>query len=237
MTGYVVAMTTDTHLEKVLAAIRSDLGDPATWGAPVEMQDSLALCALNSAYSLQNTSASVRNVLRRYREHRIDAGADPSTDSGPDLISAMDAAGGARAFATEILETRAAFPKTGRLRSEAIYDALAGLADLGVTTTQQLLDRANESAAERAWCSVKGLGQQSWAYLLMNAGESTRTKPDTMVRRFLARATGAPFDAVEATRLVTEAAAALGVEVRNLDRAIWLHESPDRGPKVQEDVE
>lgn len=65
MTGYVAAMTTDTHLEKVLAAIRSDLGDPATWGAPVEMQDSLALCALNSAYSLQNTSAAVRNVLRR----------------------------------------------------------------------------------------------------------------------------------------------------------------------------
>ena len=233
MTGYVVAMTTDTHLEKVLAAIRSDLGDPATWGAPVEMQDSLALCALNSAYSLQNTSAAVRNVLRRYREHRINAGADPSMDSGPDLIGAMNAAGGARAFSTDVLETRAAFPKTGRTRSEAIYDALSALADLGVTTTQNLRDVAHQSDAERAWCSVKGLGEQSWAYLLMNAGDSSRTKPDTMVRRFLARATGSPVDAVEATRLVTEAAAALGVELRNLDRAIWLHESPDRSTGSQ----
>ena len=230
-------MTTHAHLDKVLAAIRNDLGDPGTWGAPVEMKDSLALCALNSAFSLQNTSAAVRNVLRRYREHRINAGADPSTDSGPDLIEAMNAAGGAREFSTDVLETRAAFPKTGRMRSEAIYDALSALADLGVTTTQNLRDAADQSDAERAWCSVKGLGKQSWAYLLMNAGEASRTKPDTMVRRFLARATGKPVDAVEATRLVTEAAAALDVEVRNLDRAIWLHESPDRSTESQEGAE
>ena len=230
-------MTTHAHLDKVLAAIRNDLGDPGTWGAPVEMKDSLALCALNSAFSLQNTSAAVRNVLRRYREHRINAGADPSTDSGPDLIEAMNAAGGAREFSTDVLETRAAFPKTGRMRSEAIYDALSALADLGVTTTQNLRDAADQSDAERAWCSVKGLGKQSWAYLLMNAGETSRTKPDTMVRRFLARATGKPVDAVEATRLVTEAAAALDVEVRNLDRAIWLHESPDRSTESQEGAE
>ena len=230
-------MTTHAHLSKVLAAIRNDLGDPGTWGAPVEMKDSLALCALNSAFSLQNTSAAVRNVLRRYREHRVNAGADPSTDSGPDLIEAMNAAGGAREFSTDVLETRAAFPKTGRMRSEAIYDALSALADLGVTTTQNLRDAADQSDAERAWCSVKGLGKQSWAYLLMNAGEASRTKPDTMVRRFLARATGKPVDAVEATRLVTEAAAALDVEVRNLDRAIWLHESPDRSTESQEGAE
>ena len=230
-------MTTHAHLDKVLAAIRNDLGDPGTWGAPVEMKDSLALCALNSAFSLQNTSAAVRNVLRRYREHRVNAGADPSTDSGPDLIEAMNAAGGAREFSTDVLETRAAFPKTGRMRSEAIYDALSALADLGVTTTQNLRDAADQSDAERAWCSVKGLGKQSWAYLLMNAGEASRTKPDTMVRRFLARATGKPVDAVEATRLVTEAAAALDVEVRNLDRAIWLHESPDRSTESQEGAE
>ena len=230
-------MTTHAHLSKVLAAIRNDLGDPGTWGAPVEMKDSLALCALNSAFSLQNTSAAVRNVLRRYREHRVNAGADPSTDSGPDLIEAMYAAGGAREFSTGVLETRAAFPMTGRMRSEAIYDALSALADLGVTTTQNLRDAADQSDAERAWCSVKGLGKQSWAYLLMNAGEASRTKPDTMVRRFLARATGKPVDAVEATRMVTGAAAALDVEVRNLDRAIWLHESPDRSTESQEGAE
>ncbi|MGP9695884.1 hypothetical protein ACT3TZ_14880, partial [Brachybacterium sp. AOP25-B2-12] len=173
-------MTIDVALDQVRAAIHRDLGDPSTWGSPVEMRDSLALCALNSAYSLQTKSASVRKVLRRYREHRIAAGADPRKDSGTDLLAAMDSAGGPRPFSLEVLESKKVFPKTNRLRSEAVYDALSRLADLGITTTGQLLAATKDSAAEKAWRSVKGLGSQSWAYLLMNAGDATQTKPDTM---------------------------------------------------------
>lgn len=221
-------MTIDVALDQVLEAVRRDLGDPKTWGAPVEMCDSLALCALNSAYSLQTKSASVRKVLRRYREHRIAAGADPSKDSGTDLLAAMDSAGGPRPFSLEVLESKKVFPKTNRLRSEAVYDALSRLADLGITTTGQLLASTTDSTAERAWRSVKGLGSQSWAYLLMNAGDATQTKPDTMVKRFLSRATGTQVSETEARRLVTGAAKDLGVDVRALDRAIWLYESPDK---------
>ncbi|WP_162801612.1 hypothetical protein [Brachybacterium saurashtrense] len=125
-------MTAHADLENVIEAARRDLGDSTTWGAPVEIRDSLALCALNSAYSLRATSASVRNVLRHYRSHRAKAGDDPDKDSGPDLLNAMDSAGGPRPFSIEILNSKAAFPKTGRMRSEAVYAALSGLADLGV---------------------------------------------------------------------------------------------------------
>lgn len=224
-------MSAAAPLEKVLDAIRADLGDPCAWGAPVEIRGSLALCALNSGYSLRATSASVRNVLRRYRVHRLQAGADPAHDSGPDLLQAMDAVGGPRVFSLEVLKTGAAFPKTGRLRAEAIYDAVTGLANLGVATGPQLLEASADRATRWAWQSVKGLGSQSWTYLLMNAGDRNQTKPDTMVQRFLNRATGSTVSENEATRLVNAAAEALGVDIRALDRAIWLFESPDQHHK------
>lgn len=155
-------MTTDESLQRVLALIEQELDTPSTWGAPVEMRDALALCALNSAHTLRASSASVINVLRRYRAHRAAAGADPETDSGPDLLRVMDAAGGPRTFALDILETRATFPKTGRLRSEAIYDALEALAALGVSTAEELREAADDRAAERSWRSVKGALPGSW---------------------------------------------------------------------------
>jgi hypothetical protein len=54
-----------TELDILVQAITVDLGDPSDWGAPVEFRDSLALCALNSAYSLRGSSAAATNVLAR----------------------------------------------------------------------------------------------------------------------------------------------------------------------------
>lgn len=214
-----------TPVDHVLEAIRRDLDDPETWGAPVEMRNSLALCALNSAHSLRSHSTSVRNLLRRYRSHRIAAGADPEGDSGTDLIRVIDEAGGPEAFARDILDNDGKLPGTRRLPAEGVYEALTKLADQDITTTEQLRAAADDPAAERAWRSVTGLGAQSWAYLLMNAGVTSRTKPDVMVRRFLGRALGEDVSPALATQLMTAAAESLDVEVRDLDRAIWLHES------------
>ena len=75
-----------SDVELVVEAARSQLGAPETWGAPVEFLDSLALCALNSTFSLWNNSPAVRAVLARYRALRPTA----DTDSGPDLLRAMD---------------------------------------------------------------------------------------------------------------------------------------------------
>jgi predicted nuclease of restriction endonuclease-like RecB superfamily len=53
-------------------------------------------------------------------------------------------------------------------------------------------------------------------------------KPDRMIRRFVADALAVDEAAVseaEARRLVTAAAARLGVGLSDLDYAIWLHQS------------
>lgn len=221
-----LSVMTDDHLQSVLDAVRTELGDPSTWGAPVEMRDSLALAALNSAHSLRAGTPSVITVLRRYRAHRVAEGADPESDSGPDLLAVIDAVGGPEAFSDEMTRNHSKLPGTKRLRAEGIYEALRNLEALGITTGEQLRERSEDDEARRAWTRVNGLGPLSWQYLLMNVGIGSLTKPDVMIRRSLGRAVGEKVSVVRATRLLTDAARELRVETRALDRAIWLHESP-----------
>lgn len=217
---------TDDQLQRVLVAVRSELGDPDTWGAPVEMRESLALAALNSVHTLRAGTPSVIRVMRRYRAHRVAEGADPETDSGPDLLAVIDAAGGPEGFSRDVTRNQSKLPGTKRLRADGIREALGNLEANGVTTAELLRERSEDDAVRRAWTRVKGLGPLSWQYLLMNAGIGSLTKPDVMIRRFLGRAVGEKVSVARATKLLTDAAQELGVEARALDRAIWLYESP-----------
>lgn len=214
-----------TETQTLLKAIATDLGEPPGWGAPVEFRDSLALCALNSAYSLRATSTSGARTLTRYRALRPTA----DTDGGPDLIRAMDHAGGPEDFARDVLDNKSKLPGTNRLRTVGIYEGLTRLAasDAAVTTAAHLRAAAADSSVRKAWQSVAGFGPLSWSYLLMNAGVVSQSKPDVMVQRYLGRVLGEDqrLNPERARRLLEDAAASLDVEPRALDRAIWLHES------------
>lgn len=124
-------------------------------------------------------------VLDRYRALRPSA----NTDSGPDLLRVMDDAGGPERFAIDVLDNRSKLPGTTRLRTIGIYQGLSLLAapGVGVTTTALLREKADDAVVKRAWQSVSGFGPLSWSYLLMNAGVVSETKPDVMVKRFVAR--------------------------------------------------
>lgn len=219
-----------TELDLLVKAIAEDLGDPSGWSAPVEFRGSLALCALNSAYSLQGSSAAAVNVLARYRAFRPTA----DIDGGVDLVKAMDSVGGPEVFARDILCNESKLPGTMRLRPEGIYEGLCRLAalDTPITSAEHLRTAATNgsASAKAAWLSVKGFGPLAWSYLIMNAGVVTETKPDVMVQRYLARALG---DDTRLTHTLTRqllqlAATKLEVEPRDLDRAIWRHESPSK---------
>lgn len=214
------------ELRSLQAAISTDLGDPSEWDAPVEFPNSLALCALNSVYSLRSHSTAGQRVLARYRAFRPSA----DTDSGPDLIEAMDSAGGPEAFARDVLQNDSKLPGTNRLRTVGIHEALTRLAapEIRVTTAAQLRAAAEDKRAEQAWRSVSGLGPLSWSFFLMNAGVNHQSKPDVMVQRYISRALKATnsLTADKAKQLIESAAAELQVTPRALDRAIWLHESP-----------
>lgn len=219
-----------TELDRLVKAIAQDLGDPSGWSAPVEFRDSLALCALNSAYSLRGSSAAAKRMLARYRTIRPTADAD----SALDLMKAMDTAGGPADFARDVLRNESKLPGTSRLRTEGIYEGLSRLAalDAPVTSTEQLRTAATSgnTSAKKAWLSVKGFGPLAWSYLIMNAGITTETKPDVMVQRYLARVlgNGNELTPLRTRQLLQLAAAELKVEPRDLDRAVWRHESPSK---------
>lgn len=214
------------EVQSLLSAIETDLGAPDGWEPPVEFTDSLALCALDCVYSLRAHSTSGIRVVAKYRALRQSA----DHDSGLDLVGAMDAAGGPEEFANIVLENRGKLPGTDRLKTVGIYDGLTQLAglDTPVTTTAHLRESVGERAPKRAWLSVRGLGPLSWSYLLMNAGVESETKPDVMIKRYLTRVLGHDQDPtdVHARELLRAAAAELNVTTRQLDRAIWLYESP-----------
>ncbi|WP_130014787.1 hypothetical protein [Serinicoccus sediminis] len=209
----------------LVTSILRDLGDPCGWPEPVEFRGSLALCTLNSVYTLRATSTSAINVLNRYRDLR----ACSATDSGPDLLESMKDAGGPEPFAVDVLRNESKLPGTTRLRTVGVYEALTKFSapEIAVTTAGGLRVSSDLSAARRAWLSVTGLGKQSWSYLLMNAGVETETKVDVMLKRYVGRAARENLEDKEreVRRLVRDASTTLNVHPRRLDRAIWWHES------------
>ena len=201
------------------------LGAATGWQEPAGYRDSLALCAIDSVYSLQSRYSATVRVVDRYRVARRRQGGDPERDGASELLAAVDDAGGPAAAAEVLFGNRGKAPGTrgARLKSEALADAVGRLREIGVETAEDLRG-ADEAAARRAWC-VKGLGAVSWDYVLMLTGVQG-VKADTMVRRFVTAAVGASVlvSKERAESAVKAAASRLGVTERALDHAIWLHQ-------------
>lgn len=212
------------HLE-----VQQVLGDPKSWPHAVEFPNSLALCAINSVYSLQSTSAAGRNIMRRYKSHREQLGADPDYDDGTDLLKTIEQIGGPQKFATEIANPTK-LGNTGRLKSEGLFEGVSRIVDCGLNTIGDLKQGKAEDFElwSREWRKTKGLGPASWDYLIMNAGIDD-IKVDTMIRRFFERAIGKSSTSPSGQRIKTaffEVANQLGTSLRQLDHAVWNYESP-----------
>jgi len=220
-------ITDDASL--LLLEVERVLGDPSSWPLAVEFPNSLALCAINSVYSLQGTSAAGRNVMRRYRSHREQLGADPDYDDGTDLLRTIEQIGGPQEFATQITNSTK-LGNTGRLKSEGLFEGVNRIVDCGLNTIGDLKQGIAEDFVlwSREWRKTKGLGPASWDYLIMNAGIDD-IKVDTMIRRFFERAIGDPSTSPSDQRIKTaffEVANQLGTSLRQLDHAVWNYESP-----------
>ncbi|WP_020013347.1 hypothetical protein [Promicromonospora sukumoe] len=216
-------MTDAGDVDAVEKLVRDRLGSTSSWVEPDGYPDSLALCAIDSIYSLQSHYTATVRVLDRYRAYRREQDADPNKDGAPELLAAIQEADGPAAAADSLFGNRAKAPGTKRLKSEALADAVARLAGIGVETTAHLRS-AEASEARRAW-SVKGLGPVSWDYLLMLAG-AQGVKADTKVRQFVTTAVGESciVSKGRAERAVKAASERLGSTQRALDHAIWQYQ-------------
>jgi hypothetical protein len=216
-------MTAAGDVDAVEKLVRDRLGEPSVWVEPDGYPDSLALCAIDSVYSLQSHYTATVNVLDRYRSHRREDGVDPSKDGVPELLAAIQEVGGPTSAADGLFRNRANAPGTRRLKSEALAEAAERLADIGVETTIHLRS-VDRSQAGRAW-QVKGLGPVSWDYLLMLSG-AQGIKADRRVRSFVTTAVGESslVSKDRAERAAKAAAERLGSTQRALDHAIWQYQ-------------
>lgn len=215
--------------EAVQRRAESVLPAPSEWLDPSGYKGSLALCVIDSAFSLRATYASTTRVLSRYRAVRLATGADADVDNLTDLVATIDAVGGPTMAAGPALFGNHGYaPGTNRagrqgvLKAEAVHQAARQLLAADIDTIEDL--RARHEAARRAWLGVRGLGWVSWDYLQMLTGEGG-VKADTMVQRFVAAALETrTVGAAQAKAAVLDAAELMRVDARILDHAIWLYE-------------
>ena len=123
-------------------------------------------------------------------------------------------------LADKILDNRQTLRGRGAnrpLKALAMAQAAQAFVDIGVTSSAQIADTPKQKAE---WCSVEGLGKETWHYVLMLLGKPD-VKVDTMIRRFVEDAIGHPLSAEKTRKLVKDAAATYGKNATDLDHAIW----------------
>lgn len=218
----------EADVSRLVGACRDRLGDPASWREPDGYPDSLALCVLDSVWSVGvNYDRHVVPVLKRYAEVRRLEGLGACRDGAADLAQVL-ASTTPDEFATLVGSRHRTSTRNGILKAEAAQRAAQVMLDAGLATTVEVraADQASLDHAKNEWLRIPG--QRSgitWRYMLMLAGLED-VKPDRMIVRFVSRALDRPaMVGVEESRLLVVAAAeALGVSQRSLDHAIWNYQ-------------
>jgi hypothetical protein len=214
----------------MLAAVRTLLPDPATWASPGGY-GSVGLAVIDSVWSIGVRFQSVENVIARYRAERIAAGSDPEADRPSDVRRFIESCGGPNAFAERMGNRQRTSTRNGILKAEAVLREARILEEEGVGVTADLTAATPERLdhLQRRWSTVTGQGSGvSWRAFAMLVG-LPEVKPDRMIRRFAAtaldRRNASAVGVDEARDLVMATAERLGVSPRDLDYAIWAHQS------------
>lgn len=186
------------------AHVVSDYG----WPGQIELALIDSVMSIRAKYGTQTTG-----VLGRVLHYRstIDC------RSGDDLTAL------ARRDRQELRDLLGSQCSGGRLKSDICLDVAQRLVDAGVSQSAQL--DVNREAQKRAWTGTVGLGWVTWEYFTMLLGHPG-VKADTMIKRFVSEALMVQdADPKRAHAAVMDAAKILGVRARDLDHAIWRHQS------------
>ncbi|OKH66615.1 heme peroxidase [Mycolicibacterium goodii] len=235
---FMAAGFTGNELTALVDAIDRDLGDPGLWSTPDGYPASLALCIVDSVFSIGVRYQGVVSLVNRYRRYRLGQSGNADADGGLELMGTFQHLGGPDGWAAKFGNRQRTSTQNGILKAEAVLRETHALADHGVWSVRDLRKAGDEGrlpAIKSDWTRVPGQRSGiSWSYFLMLAravsddGNSSGVKPDRMIKRYVASAIGTAESHLteqKAATLVKEAANAEGYDVIALDHAIWRFES------------
>jgi hypothetical protein len=210
----------------LVAACRELLGAMDEWVDPRGYPDSLALCVIDSIWSVGVQYGGVDHVIQAYRGAR---GERADHDGASDLVGWIASVGGAEGFASEVHNHQRSFASTeAPLKAEVVAEAAAMLADKQIETIADFraIAHAIGGPVEAAWLALPSQSSGiTWRYMCILAGLPD-VKPDRMIRRFVANALRLDdVTTYRAHQAVLHVAGELGVSARRLDHRIWQYQS------------
>jgi hypothetical protein len=217
------------RLDSALRSLIADAGGAEKLVVP-RGYPHLGLAIVDAVFSLRaNYDSTVVPILRRYCsraetiswEERFD---ETVPEHGtPALLQVLGPM--SSSDRCELLNRQVA-PGTSKRKAEVVVEVALVLAELGIDGHQDLASSVRESkVAERAVLSIAGIGPAAWRYLL-NLSRIERSKPDTMVERWIGKVTTTKPSQEEAARALEAAVDALQLEgvdvtVRAIDHLVW----------------
>lgn len=190
----------------------------------------LGLALLDAVFSLRaNYDSTTVPILRRYCEHSGVIAWDQRFDQ-------TDPEHGASAL-LDVLEpltteqrcsvlNRQVAPGTTRRKSDVVVEIAKVFTELDIDTHVQLQSAVTDGdEPERVVRAITGVGPATWRYILNLSGVE-RSKPDSMMLRWLRDADADPSGQEHAARLVEAAVErlqqdGLDVTVRAIDHLVW----------------
>ena len=208
----------------------NELGDPSGWPRPDGYPNSLALCVIDSIWSIGIRYSTVVQVLDRYLTARGENGLEAcqSHQEGPRAFLAWFS-GPSGPHTPERLSELVAnrnrtSSKNGVLKATAVVQAMQLLSGEAIESTEDLRTRGD--SVKDKWTSTVP-GQRSgisWSYLLMLAGEPG-VKADRMVMSFMKRMSApSQMTADQFVDLVVQEINDPRIDATNVDHQIWLTE-------------
>jgi hypothetical protein len=204
--------TDDREVALLVERIKADIPKPwPQWpgGWPGKLEAALLDAVLGIRANYGQEHNGVRGAIERWRIHGSAAG---SSLDDLQTIAAATPDDLAQALNDQKLN--------GRPKAVVIREAAQALLAAGIRHAEDAT--AHPADTQRAYTSIRGLGDVTAAYLLMLLGQPG-VKADTWVRRFVDQAAGRKVSVADAEQLMTAAATRLGVSPTDLDYAVWSH--------------
>ena len=197
---------------------------------------SLPLAAIDAVFSAQAQYPTVQNVIRRFCSKYELTIFRSKTDCLPpqerqESVSALlqkIRQNGIAHFVGQVFVNHSV--TSGRLKAEILFELLETLEKLKIQTFQDIQAWLIQPDQQRNLISsitaIHGIGEATYRYFLMLAGDERMVKPDTMILRFIKKALGRTVHEAEAVSLIQCVSKQLlprypDLNPRLLDYLIW----------------